>query len=76
MTSKDKINRIAGLVSIGIASIMLINYFLDLNFGLLNSIFIYLLIPTVLVWFGTRKNACGSCNQDCITPRTESKNSV
>jgi len=24
---------------------------------------LYLLLPSALIWFGTRKNGCGSCNQ-------------
>ena len=77
MTSlKDKINRITGITSLGIGSILLANYFLDFNTGLLNSIMLYLLMPIVLVWFGTRRNSCGSCNQDCTTPKTESEKST
>ena len=22
-------------------------------------------MPSALIWFGTRKNGCGSCNQTC-----------
>ena len=31
--------------------------------GFPNAMMLYLLLPSALIWFGTRKNGCGSCNQ-------------
>jgi hypothetical protein len=31
--------------------------------GFENAMLLYLLLPSALIWFGTRKNGCGSCNQ-------------
>ncbi len=28
-----------------------------------NAMLLYALMPLALIWFGTRKNGCGSCNQ-------------
>ena len=65
MGLKDKINKISaiGLVSSAVviaAGIALENKEL---FGFENSMLLYLLLPSALIWFGTRKNGCGSCNQ-------------
>lgn len=59
-TIKDKINGISGillLVSIGIA-------ILTYAIGITNilQISLYGMFPLFLIWFGTRKNGCGSCN--------------
>jgi len=32
------------------------------------GIVLYALLPSALIWFGTRKNGCGSCNQTCAVP--------
>ena len=65
MGLKDKINKISvvGLVSSGAviaAGIALENKEL---LGFENAMLLYLLLPSALIWFGTRKNGCGSCNQ-------------
>ena len=65
MGLKDKINKIsaAGLVSsaaIIFSGILLENKEL---LGFENAMLLYLLLPSALIWFGTRKNGCGSCNQ-------------
>ena len=65
MGLKDKINKIlaVGLISstVIIASgIVLENKEL---LGFENAMMLYLLLPSALIWFGTRKNGCGSCNQ-------------
>jgi hypothetical protein len=74
MGLKDKINKISavGLVlsAVVIASgIVLENKQL---LGFENAILLYLLLPSALIWFGTRKNGCGSCNQ--IPLDSEKKN--
>jgi len=65
MTLKDKINKISavGLISSGI--IIAAGYVLENKtlFGFENAMLLYLLLPSALIWFGTRKNGCGSCNQ-------------
>jgi hypothetical protein len=33
--------------------------------GFPNAVILYALMPAALIWFGTRKNGCGSCNQTC-----------
>ena len=65
MKNKDKINYISGFGSLSILTILLIEYILEFNVfeGMPNEILFYLFIPLSLVWFGTRKNGCGSCNQ-------------
>ena len=65
MGLKDKINKISvvGLVSsavVIVSGIILENKEL---LGFENAMLLYLLLPSALIWFGTRKNGCGSCNQ-------------
>ncbi len=74
MGLKDKINKISavGLVSSGAviaAGIALENKEL---LGFENAMLLYVLLPSALIWFGTRKNGCGSCNQ--IPLDSEKKN--
>jgi hypothetical protein len=74
MGLKDKINKISavGLVSSAVviaSGIVLENKEL---FGFENTILLYVLLPSALIWFGTRKNGCGSCNQ--IPLNSEKKN--
>ena len=65
MTLKDKINKISavGLISSGV--IIAAGYVLENKtlFGFENAMLLYLLLPSTFIWFGTRKNGCGSCNQ-------------
>ena len=65
MTLKDKINKISavGLISSGV--IIAAGYVLENKtlFGFENAMLLYLLLPSAFIWFGTRKNGCGSCNQ-------------
>ena len=67
MNSKDKINKISGIVSISMLIVILSGLFIGNNslFGFPNAMLFYLLMPMALIWFGTRKNGCGSCNQVC-----------
>ena len=65
MRDKDKINYIVGTSSLSILVLLLTEYILGLDIlsGIPNEILFYLLVPLSLIWFGTRKNGCGSCNQ-------------
>ena len=65
MAIKDKLNKISGIVSIGLFILIGLGYAIE-NESLLefpNAMFLYALMPLALIWFGTRKNGCGSCNQ-------------
>ncbi len=65
MTLKDKINKISALGLISSGVIIAAGYILENKtlFGFENAILLYLLLPSAFIWFGTRKNGCGSCNQ-------------
>ena len=77
MGNKDKINKIAGMISLGMLIIILSGAIIenDSLLGFNNAILLYALMPLVLIWFGTRKNGCGSCNQPCeISEGRQDKN--
>jgi hypothetical protein len=65
MSSKDKINKISGIISLSMLVLILSGLIFgnDSLFGFPNAMVLYILMPTALIWFGTRKNGCGSCNQ-------------
>ena len=65
LTIKDKINKIAGIFAASILVLLILGYITskDLLLGFPNIMMVYGLMPLVLIWFGTRKNGCGSCNQ-------------
>ena len=65
MGNKDKINKISGITSLSMLIIILSGYFTgnDSLLGFPNAMILYVLMPSALIWFGTRKNGCGSCNQ-------------
>jgi len=67
MGNKDKINKIAGVIALIMFTIVIFGYVSEneLVLGFPNAMLLYLLMPSALVWFGTRKNGCGSCNQTC-----------
>lgn len=67
MDNKDKINKISGIVSLSMFAVVLSGYITgnDSLFGFPNAMLLYALMPAALIWFGTRKNGCGSCNQTC-----------
>ena len=67
MGNKDKINKISGITTLSMLVIVLSGYItgIDSLFGFPNAMLLYALMPSALVWFGTRKNGCGSCNQTC-----------
>ncbi len=76
ITLKDRINKISGLTLIALVSILIIvsvfKIELHNGFSLLNLF--YIAGPIFLVWFGTRKNGCGSCNQQsCSDSSSELK---
>lgn len=73
MNTKDKINKITGITAIISFSIILIGVISDnqIILGFPNAMMLYLLLPSALIWFGTRKNGCGSCNQTSSCPVTE-----
>ena len=65
MALKDKINKISA-VGLIISSAIIASGFIFENKELLgfeNAMLLYLLLPSAFIWFGTRKNGCGSCNQ-------------
>ena len=67
MGVKDKLNKISGITALGMFAVIAIGYITE-NYSLLgipNAFVLYALMPATLVWFGTRKNGCGSCNQTC-----------
>jgi hypothetical protein len=71
--SKDKINKIFAAVSLSMFSLMLSGYIVG-NYSLLgfpNMMMLYALVPSFLIWFGTRKNGCGSCNQTSTVPNSQ-----
>tara|TARA_B110000008_G_scaffold273913_1_gene308906 strand:- start:180 stop:413 length:234 start_codon:yes stop_codon:yes gene_type:complete len=65
MTLKDKINKISAIGLISSAAIIASGYIFENKelFGFENAMLLYILLPSALIWFGTRKNGCGSCNQ-------------
>ena len=65
MGLKDKINKISAAGLISSAAIIASGIVLENKelLGFENAMMLYLLLPSALIWFGTRKNGCGSCNQ-------------
>jgi hypothetical protein len=65
MGLKDKINKISAVGLISSAAVIASGIVLENKelLGFENAMFLYLLLPSALIWFGTRKNGCGSCNQ-------------
>ena len=65
MNTKDKVNKISGIVSLGMIALIIFGYITenDSLLGFPNIAVLYALMPAVLVWFGTIKNGCGRCNQ-------------
>ena len=75
MNLKDKINKASAVIAIS-ALLIIITGMVTENQELLgfpNAMMLYLLLPSALIWFGTRKNGCGSCNQTCSIPEQEEK---
>ena len=67
MSVKDKLNKISGIIALGMFVILVSGYITenDTFLGFPNGMVLYALMPAALIWFGTRKNGCGSCNQAC-----------
>ena len=65
MGLKDKINIISAVGLISSAAVIAAGILLENKelFGFDNAMLLYVLLPSALIWFGTRKNGCGSCNQ-------------
>ena len=77
MGNKDKVNKISGVIALILFTIVIFGYVTedDSLLGFPNAMLLYLLMPLALVWFGTRKNGCGSCNQTCsISEPKQDKN--
>gem|GEM_PF-444276 len=65
LNNKDILNKISGIIAIVTFVIILSGYVTENEslLGFPNAMMLYLLMPSALIWFGTRKNGCGSCNQ-------------
>jgi len=65
MNNKDWLNKISGIISITTFIVILSGIITenDSLLGFPNAMLLYGLMPSALIWFGTRKNGCGSCNQ-------------
>jgi len=65
MNNKDWLNKISGIIAITTFIIILSGIITenDSLLGFPNAMMLYGLMPSALIWFGTRKNGCGSCNQ-------------
>ncbi len=74
MGLKDKINIVSAVGLISSAAVIAAGILLENKelFGFENAMLLYVLLPSALIWFGTRKNGCGSCNQ--IPLDSEKKN--
>jgi len=70
MGLKDKLNKISGITALGMFAVLVSGYITgnDMVLGFPNAMVLYALLPSALIWFGTRKNGCGSCNQTCAVP--------
>ena len=73
MTTKDKLNKISGILTLGMLAMIALGYLTENEslFGFRNAMLLYALMPLALIWFGTRKNGCGSCNQTCAISKVE-----
>jgi len=65
MGLKDKINKISAVGLVSSAAIIFSGILLENKelLGFENAMLLYVLLPSTFIWFGTRKNGCGSCNQ-------------
>ena len=77
MANKDKLNKISGISALGMFALIASGYITgnDSLLGFPNAMVLYALMPAALIWFGTRKNGCGSCNQISAVSDKENKNS-
>ena len=74
MGLKDKINKVSAVGLVSSAAVIVSGIALENKelLGFENAMLLYVLLPSALIWFGTRKNGCGSCNQ--IQLDSEKKN--
>ena len=74
MELKDKINKVSAVGLVSSAAVIAAGIGLENKelLGFENAMLLYVLLPSALIWFGTRKNGCGSCNQ--IPSESEKKN--
>ena len=74
MGLKDKINKVSAVGLVSSAAVIAAGIALENKelLGFENAMLLYVLLPSALIWFGTRKNGCGSCNQ--IPSESEKKN--
>ena len=74
MGLKDKINKISAVGLVSSAAVIVSGIFLENKelLGFENAMLLYLLLPSALIWFGTRKNGCGSCNQISLNSEKKS----
>ncbi len=75
MNIKDALNKISGVTALGMFAILISGYITqnDSLLGFPNAMMLYALMPAALIWFGTRKNGCGSCNQTCDVAEKQDK---
>jgi hypothetical protein len=73
MATKDNLNKISGIIALGMFLVIVSGYFTgnESLLGFPNAMLLYALMPLALIWFGTRKNGCGSCNQTWDISETE-----
>jgi len=73
MATKDRLNKISGIIALGMFAVIVSGYFTgnESLFGFQNAMLLYALMPLALIWFGTRKNGCGSCNKTWTIPEVE-----
>ena len=78
MGTKDKINKITGIISLSMLVAILVGHIAGYEslFGFPNAMMLYALMPAALIWFGTRKNGCGSCNQTCAITKSNKDNKI
>ena len=78
MNNKDILNKISGITALITFSVIISGYFTENNslLGFPNATLLYVLMPSALIWFGTRKNGCGSCNQTCSISELEQDKKV
>ena len=76
MNGKDTINKITGIIAVVTFSIIALGLIIENKsiLGFPNALMLYLLLPSALIWFGTRKNGCGSCNQTCSSLEQDKNN--
>jgi hypothetical protein len=76
MIVKDIINKISGIVTLGMLLFIVLGYVTENQalLGIPNAMLLYITMPAGLIWFGTRKNGCGSCNQACSVVDQEKDN--